>query len=358
MFHDGRLYVPVASGEETGGAPSDYQCCRFRGSVVALDAATGKQIWKTYTIAEEARPTKKNSAGTQLWGPSGAPIWSSPAIDVRRNALYATTGDNYSAPATNMSDSFVAMDLKTGKLLWSRQMTAATPGTPPAVCRTRPTAPNADAPDFDFASPPILVTLANGRRALVAGQKSGMVHAVDPDREGKILWQERVGKGGTIGGVQWGSAADKSNVYVALSDIGRIDIPDSLGDRAGPKRRRRYVRVSSRYRRAGLAHAARRRAARENAAARRNRRRSARFPAWCFRDRLTATCAPTPPPTARSSGTSTRRTYETVNDVPGRGGSFDGPVRRSAAACCFVNSGYARGGMPGNVLLAFSVDGK
>jgi polyvinyl alcohol dehydrogenase (cytochrome) len=49
----------------------DYQCCKFRGSVVALDAATGKQIWKTYTISEDAKPTKKNKKGIQLWGPSG-----------------------------------------------------------------------------------------------------------------------------------------------------------------------------------------------------------------------------------------------------------------------------------------------
>src|SRR5438093_11630368 len=87
VFHNGRLYVPVASGEETAGATSGYECCRFRGSLVALDGATGRQIWKTYTIAEEARPTTKNKAGTQMWGPSGAPIWASPAIDVRRNAI-------------------------------------------------------------------------------------------------------------------------------------------------------------------------------------------------------------------------------------------------------------------------------
>jgi polyvinyl alcohol dehydrogenase (cytochrome) len=114
VFHDGRLYVGVASGEETAGAMADYQCCRFRGSLLALNAATGQQVWKTYTIAEEALPRSKNSAGTQLWGPSGAPIWSSPAIDVRRNAIYVTTGNNYTGPPTPTSDAFVAFDLKSG----------------------------------------------------------------------------------------------------------------------------------------------------------------------------------------------------------------------------------------------------
>jgi polyvinyl alcohol dehydrogenase (cytochrome) len=203
--------------------------------VTALDVATGKQIWKTYTIAEEAQPTKKNAIGTQLWGPSGVGVWSSPAIDVRRNVLYATTGDNYSAPATSMSDSFVAMDLDTGRILWSKQMTAGDAWNTACRLPDKTNCPDVTAPDFDFSSPPILVTLGNGKRALVAGQKSGMVHAVDPDDQGKILWQARVGTGGTLGGVQWGSASDGTNVYVALSDIVRTFIPNSLGTNADPK---------------------------------------------------------------------------------------------------------------------------
>jgi polyvinyl alcohol dehydrogenase (cytochrome) len=185
-FHDGRLYVGVASGEETAGAVASYECCRFRGSLVALDAATGAQIWKTYTI-EEARPTTKNTSGTQLWGPSGVPIWSSPAIDVQRNAIYVTTGNNYSGPATSMSDAFVAFDMSSGKILWSRQMTASDDWNTSCRLPDKVNCTNVDAPDFDFSSPPILVTLPNGRRALVAGQKSGMVHALDPDRDGQIL---------------------------------------------------------------------------------------------------------------------------------------------------------------------------
>jgi polyvinyl alcohol dehydrogenase (cytochrome) len=123
-LHDGRLYVGVASGEETAGAAADYECCRFRGSLLALNAATGEPIWKTYTIPDEAEPTRKNRAGTQLFGPSGAPIWNSPAIDLQRNAVYVATGNNYSDPPTPNSDAFVAFDLNSGKILWSRQFTA------------------------------------------------------------------------------------------------------------------------------------------------------------------------------------------------------------------------------------------
>ena len=359
VFHNGRLYVPVASAEETAGAPSTYECCRFRGSVSALDAATGRQIWKTFTITEEARPTKKNAAGTQLWGPSGAGVWSSPAIDVQRNVLYATTGDNYSAPPSNMSDSFVAMDLATGKILWSRQMTSGDAWN--TACRLQDTTncPDMTAPDFDFSSPPILVSLPNGKRALVAGQKSGMVHAVDPDAQGNIIWQARVGNGGTLGGVQWGSASDGTNVYVALSDIVRTYIPNSLGSNVEPKTGGGMFAF--------------------------NLQNGARVwytpPPGCGNR---ARCSPAQSAAVSAipgvvfsgsvdghlRGYSTANgsilwdfdsvgPYKTVNEIPARGGSFDGPGPAIAGGMLFVNSGYARaGGMPGNVLLAFSVDGQ
>ncbi len=246
-YHNGRLYIGVASGEETAGAVAEYECCTFRGSLVVLDAATGSQAWKTYTI-DEPRRQAKNRIGTQQWGPSGAPIWSSPTIDVQKNAVYVTTGNNYSGPASDRSDAFVAFDLTSGKILWSRQMTTSDDWNTSCRLTDQVNCTNKDAPDFDFASPPILVSLANGRRAVVAGQKSGVVHALDPDRDGQILWQERVGKGGINGGVQWGSAADGTNVYVALSDLGRIPRTQQSGDDPGSRRRWRDVRNAARYR--------------------------------------------------------------------------------------------------------------
>jgi polyvinyl alcohol dehydrogenase (cytochrome) len=359
VFHNGRLYVPMASAEETGGAPSSYECCRFRGSVSSFDAATGKPIWKTFTIAEEPVPTKKNAVGTQLWGPSGAGVWSSPAIDVRRNALYATTGDNYSAPASSMSDSFVAMDLDTGRILWSRQMTTGDAWNTACRLPDKTNCPDLAAPDFDFSSPPILVTLANGRRALVAGQKSGMVHAVDPDEDGKILWQARVGTGGTLGGVQWGSAADGSNVYVALSDIVRTPIAGSLGtnveSKSGGGMFAFNVQTGTRvWYTAPPGCGGRARCSPAQSAA------VSAIPGVVFSGSVDG----------HLRGYSTLNgailwdfdsvgPYKTVNEVSARGGSFDGPGPAIAGGMLLVSSGYARaGGMPGNVLLAFSVDGR
>lgn len=114
----------------------------------------------------------------------------------------------------------MAFDLATGRLAWSQQMTEGDAYNMACSGQYRSNCPGTKGPDFDFGSPPILVDLPDGRRALIAGQKSGMVHALDPDRDGAILWQRRVGQGSTLGGVQWGSAADDANVYVAVSDVG------------------------------------------------------------------------------------------------------------------------------------------
>ena len=358
-FHHGRLYVPVASVEEGYATMANYECCRFRGSVVALDGATGKQLWKTYTVAEAARPTKKNMSGTQQWGPSGAPIWTAPTIDVARSALYVTTGDNYSDPPTATSDAFLAMDLDSGKVLWSRQMTSSDAYN--VACRLPDTTncPDSKGPDFDFGSSPILVALPNGKRALIAGQKSGIVHAIDPDRDGQVLWQVRVGKGGIHGGIQWGSAADHSNVYVALSDAGIIAIPSTIGTEADPKAGGGMFALSLE----------------------KGERVWSSPPSVCGERKRCSpaqSAAVTAIPGVAFSGSvdghlraysakdgaivwdfDTVGEYKTVNGVPGRGGSLDGPGPAISGGMIFVNSGYAIwGGMPGNVLLAFSVDGR
>ena len=309
---------------------------------------------------EEPHKTKKNKIGTQLWGPSGAPIWSSPSIDVKRNALYATTGDNYSDPTSRMSDAFMAFDLDTGKILWSRQMTASDAYTSACRIPDKTNCPESNGPDFDFSSGPILVTLANGKRALVAGQKSGLVHAVDPDNQGELIWSMRVGQGGTNGGVQWGSATDGTNVYVALADLGRVVVPYSLSTDVDPKRgggmfalsldtgkRVWYTPPAALRRSQALQSGAIGRG--DCHSRRRVLRLGGRASARLFHQ-----------PTVRLSGTSTPiGPYKTVNGVEAHGGSMDGPGPVIGGGMLFVNSGYAAGGgMPGNVLLAFSVDGK
>jgi len=358
-FYNGILYVPLASGEEVASVPVAYECCRFRGSIAALDAATGKQVWKTYTIAEPPHQTTKNKAGTQLWGPSGAPIWSAPAIDAKLNLLYTTTGNNYSDPPTAMSNAFIAMDLKTGQIAWSRQMTEKDAYVSACRLPDKTNCPATNGPDYDFASGPILVQLSNGKRALIAGQKSGMVHALDPDQQGKVLWQTRVGQGGTAGGVQWGSASDGTNVYVANSDLGRIMLTFSTSTDADPKRGGGMyaLRVTD------------------------GKQVWFTPPAACG-DRPRCSPAQSAAVSAirgvafsgsvdghlRAYATAdgkiiwdfdTQQTYKTVNGVPGRGGSVDGPGAVIGGGMLYVNSGYvAAGGAPGNVLLGLSVDGK
>ena len=214
------LYVPLSSFEEGVAGLAIYECCKQRGAVIAIDTATGKVRWKSYSIPAAPAPFKKNAAGTQMYGPAGAAIWSSPTIDPKRGVLYVATGDSYTDVDEDYSDAVEAMDLKTGKIRWAHQMTDKDNflvGCPPS--RPGPNCPTPNGPDFDFGSSPILKHLKDGRDVVYAGQKSGGVYALNPD-DGKLLWQTRIGKGSALGGVEWGMAADNDNLYVGIADRG------------------------------------------------------------------------------------------------------------------------------------------
>jgi polyvinyl alcohol dehydrogenase (cytochrome) len=217
------LYVPVTSYEEATGANKMVSCCTFRGSLVALEASTGKILWKRFTIAEPATAGATNAIGVQQLGPSGAGIWSAPTFDPATQRLYATTGDNYSDPPTESSDAFLAFNAGSGELAWSRQITSGDAFN--VACPQGENCPKAKGPDFDFGSSAVLAGLPSGKRILVAGQKSGVVTAIDPDQGGAIVWQKRDGDGGTLGGVEWGIAADQGNVYAAVSDVRMSSVP-------------------------------------------------------------------------------------------------------------------------------------
>ena len=347
-LYDGRLYVPDSSYEEVTGALPKYECCKFRGALTALDAATGKQLWKSYTIAEAPHPVRKNRQGTQLWGPSGAGVWSSPTIDPKKRAVYVTTGDAYSDPAPRTSDAFMAFDMDTGKLLWSRQLTEGDAYN--LGCPTGDNCPEAKGPDFDFGCSPNLVDLPNGKRALVAGQKSGMVHAIDPDQQGEVLWQTRVGKGGPLGGVQWGNASDGQNVYVAVSDHyatknlseagGMFALKLETGERVW------YTPAPGCGDKSGCSPA-------QSAAV-------TVIPGVVFSGALDGHLRAYATADGRIVwDVDTAVEYQAVNGVKAKGGSLDGPGPVVVGGTLYVNSGYGMfGEMPGNVLLAFSVDGK
>jgi polyvinyl alcohol dehydrogenase (cytochrome) len=220
LFGD-RLYVPVSSGEEGAAEDPKYQCCTFRGSVVALDAASGKQVWQTYTIRNSARPTRENALGVEMWGPSGAPIWSSPTIDGRRHVIYVATGNNYSDPPTASSDAVIAIRMDSGGVLWSRQLTGDDLWNIACVAETKANCPSKPGRDFDFGAPPILQTVA-GRDVLLAAQKSGVVYALSP-QDGSVIWKKRVANGGPLGGIEWGGAVSRHRAYFPLSDWNDTD---------------------------------------------------------------------------------------------------------------------------------------
>jgi polyvinyl alcohol dehydrogenase (cytochrome) len=218
LFHD-RLYVPVSSSEEATSTLAAYSCCTFRGSVVALDAATGKTVWKTYTIDSGPVPARKNNAGTQMYGPAGAAVWSAPTLDAKRNRLYVATGNSYTDAKEDGSDAVIAVDLETGHTIWGRQVTendddlsGCTSGRKLVNC------PSTRGHDYDFGASPILLRLQDGRDILAAGQKSGTVFGIDP-ASGAVLWRSQVGAGGFLGGILWGMAADARYLYVANADV-------------------------------------------------------------------------------------------------------------------------------------------
>ncbi len=219
MYHAGMLYVPVSSMSEGAEWYPNQPCCTFRGSVVAIDALHGRIRWKTYMIPREAAALgRNNSAGTSLSGPAGAAIWAAPTLDVQRHALYVATGNAYNDAEDGDTNAVVALNLATGQRLWAVQPMPA--DDPYTACRSsRRSDCEKPAPEhMEFGDSPILRDLGNGHRILVIGQKSGVVYGLDPDHAGNQLWQQRIGKGGLIGGVMYGGAADAAAAYFTVAD--------------------------------------------------------------------------------------------------------------------------------------------
>jgi len=356
MLFEGRLYVPVSTGAEEFVAAGDpkYPCCTARGSVVALDARDGERLWKTFTVPEP-KPTQVNSAGTQLMGPSGVSVWSAPTIDAQRKVLYVGTGNEHSLPEAATSDAVLAIAMDTGKILWSKQLTPADHWNVACILPNPANCPAKPGEDSDIGSAPILVSMKNGKRLLLVGQKSGVMWGLDPDADGKIVWQTRIGKGGVLGGIMFGAAADAEKVYVPLSDYVTLGPVEGGDPKAG----------------GGM---------------------------FALRIATGEKVWETPPETPRCIGTpgctpaqmapatlipgvvfngsmdghlraydtangaviwdfDTLRDFPTVNGVKAHGGSMSatGPV--ITGGMLYVNSGYgALGGMAGNVLLAFRAD--
>ncbi len=225
-----RVYVPVASLEEGAAEDPTYECCKFRGSMVALKVSDGSQVWKSYTIDEPARRTGTNKEGTATYGPAGGSVWSSPTIDAKRNLVYVTDGNAYTTPEPATTEAVAALEIETGKRRWVRQLNSKDAWN--GACMKGQNAANCPAdtgPDFDFGAAAALVSTADGRELVLAGQKSGMFYALNPDT-GDVVWQIRLGRGGVYGGIEWGFSVDSRMAYVPVSDrdVTSLDADGSL----------------------------------------------------------------------------------------------------------------------------------
>jgi len=341
-LYGGRLYVPVSSFEEFAAAAKEYPCCTFRGSVVALDADSGHQIWKTYVISQEPKPTRKNSAGTQLFAPAGASVWNAPTIDVERNAIYFGTGDSESEPAVPTSDAVVALDMATGAVLWTFQATEKDSfllGCDGPAKQRSDNCPKAVGPDWDFGASPILRNLPDGHRILLAAQKSGNIFALDPDRHGALIWEVNVEtkrpRPNPV--LVWGGAADEQQAYFGLTSGGMVAV--SLTDGARVWFTPMVARHASADR-AGMSAAA------------------TAIPGVVFVGGWDGILHALSTKDGRKLWEfPTARKFATVNKVQAKGGSFGATGPTIAGGMLFIGSGYGVFGddTPGNVLLAFSI---
>ena len=354
--HRDKLIVPISAMGVGFAMNPQYECCKSHGGVRALDANTGAILW-TLRMTAEAQPTYKNSVGVQQWGPSGAPVWTTPAIDPKRNLIYVGTGENTSTPATNTSDAIVAINIHDGSVKWIYQGTAGDAFN--AACLMNgPNCPKENGPDFDFGASPILAKTPSGVDILLAGQKSGVVHALNPD-DGELVWQTEISKGSALGGVHWGMAVSGSAVIVPINDPGSfallggepkpgvyaLDIETGVqkwahravqdctpaidADTPWPECHPRYTFSAAASTGGDLAYTG-----------------SLAGDAYAFN--VTTGAVAWRYQTAKS--------FDTVNGIPGHGGSIDNPGVQAAGDMLFVQSGYSMfGEMPGNLLMAFKL---
>jgi polyvinyl alcohol dehydrogenase (cytochrome) len=371
-YYNGRLYVPVASLEEPESSSPNYTCCTFRGSVAALDAATGKQIWKTYTISETPVP-HKTAQGKSFIGPSGVGVWGPTMVDPKRKAIYISTGNTFSGPDVGRGDALMGLDMDTGKILWVQQdeagdvwHTGCPQGPPPpgsglpprsagrapgagrggagaagrgaAGGRGRPPMPESyycpdetNNPDWDFSAGVMLANLPNGKSLLIAAQKSGMVWAHDPDNKGAVVWKSDVSRGQVV----FGGAMDDDSAYFGMR--GGAVVAVRLAD--GLERWSTVVQPQESMNTHGGFSAA-----------------VTLIPGVLLAPGLDGMLRAFSTFDGRQIWAyDTTQEVKTVNGLTARGGSIGSAGATVAGGMVFVTSGYTgfQGGQPGNLLLAF-----
>ena len=356
--HGDALFVPLSAFGVALAAEPGYECCKSHGAVRALDAATGKVRWTAH-MTPQAKPTYENELGVQMWGPSGAAVWTTPAIDAKRGVLYVGTGQNTSSPATELSDAVVAIRLADGAIAWHFQGTAGDAYNMACGRRGRSAScPKEKGPDFDFGASIVIAQNSAGKDVLLAGQKSGNVFALDPDEDGAVIWQRRVGRGSALGGVHWGMTADEKHVYVPIADP-----PFGAGK---PRPGVWALRIDDGEEAWGYA-------ADAGCVPAQYRRRGLPWPACSFRYEFSAAASIAGDLVLagaldgrafaldRNTGAvrweyGTKRPFDAANGLDGHGGAIDSAGPFAVGNQVFVLSGYGMfNQMPGNMLLAFEL---
>jgi len=364
-LYENRLYVPLASLEEDESRSPAHICCTFRGSIVALDSETGRRVWKTYTIPEEPKVIKRNSAGVDYMGPSGSGVWTTPILDIKRRALYFGTGNAFSEPAAT-ADSIMAMSLDTGKILWWQQAfpndiwhggcpqtvpgraaigrpPGAGPGAFPGRGNQPPYPPEncveKTGPDWDYAASPNLAALPDGRTVIIASPKQAVVRALDPDRNGATIWEQDIarGIGGGAGETVFGGAVDQNTIYFGLHlGNGLVAMDAATGVEKWFRPLKNPEAMASHR---GIVAAV------------------SVIPGVFFAagmDGILRAVSPTDGSPIWEFDTA--QEFKTVNGVVAKGGSIGAGGPSIANGMVFVGSGYVgfQNGVPGNVLLAFA----
>ena len=365
MLHDGVAYIPVTNYQEVlnmGGRTLEFPCCTARGAVAAYDLHTGERKWKTFTIDERSQFIGLTPNGVNRYGPSGVTVFSGMSVDEKRGVIYVPTANQQTEPVIEESDAIIALDMETGAKVWVKGLAPEHMGGQDVYhlgCEAwvdaerktcSPLNPKGQG-DRDIVAPAILVERQDGKEVLLVGTKDGTLYALDPDAKGKIIWQTRVGRGGEVGGIEWGFASDQNNAYVPVLDMD-ADMQGSGSLTAVDLMTGKFV--------------------------------------WRV-ENVEAECEGKPVPLCGNafglpttvsndivfSGTSdgvlraynkntgepvwsynTAHDYNTVNDVKGYGGglSYGGPVIVDNKLFVFSGNDYAQFTMPGNVLLMFELD--
>ena len=228
LIQSNRVYAPISSFEVALAFNPFYGCCTTSGGLAAFDLETGNKVWYLPTIAEAPQKTGSHWGFVQKYGPSGATVWGAPSFNKETNTIHFGTGQNYSHPTTDTSDAIFAVNASDGTVRWHRQFTANDAYT--AACNivalNHPNCPDPMGPDADFGAATILATTPTGSGLLIAGQKSADVYALEP-ASGDVVWHQKLGRGGIIGGVHWGMAVNENKglLFVPISDKEIVGFP-------------------------------------------------------------------------------------------------------------------------------------